>query len=288
MKHSFAYLTALAAAVVIATTASAQQGVQRYVRFEQNGTIRWGHLAGETIHPLTDAPYLGGTMVPGESVALSSVKLKAPVDPKNSVMTAFNFRSHLGNAEPAAYPGLFIVPPGGIIGPDENVIKPIDTNNFHYEAEMVVVIGRRADNISVEEAGDYIFGVSAGNDGSARDFQAADTQWTRAKGTKYTSAVGPHLVTGLDYSNLQITGRLNGERVQGESTSDLLFSMKEMVAFISRYIILEPGDLVWTGTMGTTRQWPVGQAFEVEVEGVGILRNVLQEGAPYKGNWKAE
>jgi 2-keto-4-pentenoate hydratase/2-oxohepta-3-ene-1,7-dioic acid hydratase in catechol pathway len=278
LRRSFTFAVTLFAAVVLATVAEAQQGVQRYVRFDQNGTVRWGHLAGETIHPLTDAPYLGGTMVQGESIPLSSVTLKAPVDPKNVIMTAFNFRSHLGGGEPAEYPGLFIVPASSIVGPEEDMIKPADTSNFHYEAEMVVVIGRRADNISVEDASDYIFGVSAGNDGSARDWQSADLQWVRAKGSKTFNAVGPHLVTGLDYTNLDIEGRLEGERVQGENTSDLLFPMDEMVSYISKYITLEPGDLVWTGTMGSTRRWSPGQIFEVEVEGVGILRNRLVEG----------
>ncbi len=277
MRCSFVIAAALVASAALAGAAEAQQGVQRYVRFDQNGTVRWGHLAGETIHPLTDAPYLGGTMVPGESIPLNSVRLKAPVDPKNVVMTAFNFESHLGNQEPAAYPGLFIVPASSIVGPEEDMIKPRDTNNFHYEAEMVVVIGQRADNVSVEDAHNYIFGVSAGNDGSARDWQGADLQWVRAKGSKTFNSVGPHLVTGLDYSNLGIEGRLEGERVQGENSSDLLFSMDEMVSYISHYITLEPGDLVWTGTMGSTRRWDVGQVFEVEVEGVGVLRNRLVE-----------
>jgi len=89
--------------------------------------------------------------------------------------------------------------------------------------------------------------------------------------------VGPHLVTGLDYGNLMITGRLDGEVVQGERTSDMIFSIDEMVSYISRYMTLEPGDLIWTGTMGVTRRWDPGKVFEVEVEGVGVLRNRLVE-----------
>src|SRR5690606_7335692 len=169
------------------------QELQRYVRFEQNGTVRWGHPAGETIHPLTDAPYLGGTMVPGEALSVGSVTLKAPVDPRNVYMTAFHFRSHI-TGEPAEYPGIFMVPAESIIGPEEDIIRPPDSNNFHYEAELVVVIGRDADNVSVEDAPNYIFGVTAGNDGSERDWQANDTQWVRAKGSKTFNAVGPVLV----------------------------------------------------------------------------------------------
>jgi 2-keto-4-pentenoate hydratase/2-oxohepta-3-ene-1,7-dioic acid hydratase in catechol pathway len=259
-----------------ADVVEAQQGPQRYVRFEQNGTVHWGHLAGEVIHPMTDAPYLNGRMT-GESVPLASVKLKAPVDPSLVVMTALNFRSHLGNREPAEYPGLFIVPANSIVGPDEDMIKPADSNNFHYEAEAVVVIGRRAENVPVERAHEYVFGVTAGNDGSARDWQSADLQWTRAKGSRTFNSVGPHLVTGLNYGDLMITGRLDGEVVQGERTSDMIFSIDEMVSYISRYMTLEPGDLIWTGTMGVTRRWDPGKVFEVELEGVGVLRNRLVE-----------
>jgi 2-keto-4-pentenoate hydratase/2-oxohepta-3-ene-1,7-dioic acid hydratase in catechol pathway len=277
LRRTLVALFALAvAAATPPASADAQQEVQRYVRFEQGGAVRWGQLAGETIQPLTDAPYLGGTAT-GEAVPLASVRLQAPVDPRLVVMTAFNFRSHLGGREPAPYPGLFIVPANSIVGPDEDMIKPKDTDNFHYEAELVVVIGRRAENVPVERAHEYIFGVSAGNDGSARDWQSADLQWVRAKGSRTFNSVGPHLVTGLDPESLEIEGRLDGRRVQGENTRDLLFSMAEMVSYISSYLTLEPGDLVWSGTMGTTQTWNPGQVYEVEVEGVGVLRNRLVE-----------
>lgn len=275
MRQSlFAVVVLLLASGGLAAAVEAQQGVTRYVRYEQGGTTSWGVLEGETIHQLGDAPYLGGQRT-GQTAQRAAVTLQAPVDPSLVVMTAFNFESHLGNREPAEYPGLFIVPANSIIGPDEDMVKPRDTNNFHYEAEMVVVIGRQAENVPLERAHEYIFGVTAGNDGSARDWQAADLQWVRAKGARGINSVGPYLVTGLDHGNLEIEGRLDGVRVQGESTSDLLFSMEEMVSYISHYFTLEPGDLVWTGTMGTTRQWNVGQVFEVEVEGVGVLRNRL-------------
>jgi len=247
-----------------------------YVRFEQAGNIHWGELINGTIHQLSDAPYLGGTAT-GQTYAEGSVKLKAPVDPELVVMTALNFRSHI-SGEPASYPGLFIVPASSIIGPEEAMVIPKETNNYHYEAEAVIVIGKRADNVPVENAREYIFGVTAGNDGSARDWQAADLQWTRAKGSKTFNSVGPKLVTGLDPNNLQITGRLNGEVRQGENTSDMLFNFDYMVSYISRYFTLEPGDIIWSGTMGTTRRMVPGDVYEVEVEGVGILRNPAVQG----------
>ena len=144
----------------------------------------------------------------------SAVTMKAPVDPTLVFMTAFNFRSHI-SGEPAEYPGLCTVPASSIIGSGENIVRPAGSTNLHYEAEMVVVIGRRAENVSPEDAPNYIFGVSAGNDVSERAWQGGDIQWVRAKGIRTFNAVGPVLVAGLDYTNLQSEGRLNGDVRQG-------------------------------------------------------------------------
>lgn len=278
MKHTFKNVFAkkVTAGLAISMALAGSAQAAEYVRYEQNGAISWGELMGSTIHQLTDAPYLGGTHT-GQTVEQSAVTLKAPVDPELVVMTALNFRSHV-TGEPAEYPGLFIVPASSIIGPEEAIVIPTETTNFHYEAEAIVVIGKRADNVSIEDAPDYIFGVTAGNDGSARDWQGADLQWTRAKGSKTFNTVGPKLVTGIDPNNIQIEGRLNGEVRQGENTSDMLYNFDYMVSYISRYFTLEPGDIVWSGTMGTTRPMVPGDVYEVEVEGVGILRNPAVQG----------
>ncbi|MEX2581947.1 MAG: fumarylacetoacetate hydrolase family protein [Gemmatimonadota bacterium] len=257
-------------------TADAQAPGTEYVRYEQNGTTSWGILEDEVIHQLSDAPYLGGGRT-GETVQRSAVALRAPVDPINVYMTALNFRSHI-SGEPAPYPGLFLVPPGSIIGPEEQMLIPTDSENFHYEAEAVVVIGRDCDNVSIQEAPSCVFGVSAGNDGSARDWQGADIQWARAKGAKTFNQVGPVLVAGLDPNSLEIEGRLNGERVQGENTRDMIYNFDHMVSYISRYFPLEAGDLIWSGTMGQTRQVQVGDTYEVEIDGVGVLRTEFGQG----------
>jgi len=252
------------------------QNGQRFVRFEQAGEVSWGELVGETIFQLSDAPYLGGSRT-GESFLSSAVQLKAPVDPTQIFMTAFNFRSHIAG-EPAEYPGIFLVPPSSIIGSGDNIVRPAESRNLHYEAEMVLVVGREASNVSVEDASDYVFGVSAGNDVSERAWQGGDIQWTRAKGSRTFNAVGPHLVTGLDYGNLEIEGRHNGTSVQGENSSDLIFSLDFMLHYISQYFTLYPGDLIWTGTMGSTRAMVPGDVYEVEIEGIGILRNTVVQG----------
>jgi len=268
----------VAGAVALATVAIAAeaQNVQRFVRYQQGNTVSWGELVGETIHQLSNAPYLGGQRT-GQTVARASATLKAPVDPKQIFMTAFNFRSHI-TGEPAEYPGIFLVPPSSLIGPEENIVRPRDSQNLHYEAEAVAVVGREAANVPLDQAASYIYGVSAGNDVSERAWQAGDIQWTRAKGSRTFNAVGPHLVTGLDPANLAIEGRHNGERVQGENTSDLIFSLAYMLHYISQYFTLYPGDLIWTGTMGTTRAMQPGDTYEVEIPGIGILRNPVVQG----------
>ena len=252
------------------------QDVQRFVRYEQGSEVVWGELVGETVHQLSDAPYLGGQHT-GQTASIDGLSLRAPVDPQQIFMTAFNFRSHI-SGEPAEYPGLFLVPPSSIIGPGQDIVRPPESTNLHYEAEMVMVVGREASNVSVEDASDYVFGVSAGNDVSERTWQARDIQWSRAKGSRTFNAVGPHLVTGLDYGNLEIEGRHNGEAVQGENTRDLIHSLDYMLHYISQHFTLYPGDLIWTGTMGSTRRMEPGDSYEVEIEGIGILRNSVVQG----------
>jgi 2-keto-4-pentenoate hydratase/2-oxohepta-3-ene-1,7-dioic acid hydratase in catechol pathway len=272
-----AVIQAMVNAAMLAMLAIPSQAqTQRFVRYEQAGTVSWGELVGETIQQLSDAPYLGGQRT-GQTVQRASVMLKAPVDPQQIFMTAFNFRSHI-TGDPAEYPGLFLVPPSSIIGPEENIVRPKDSRNLHYEAEAVAVVGRVAENVPLDEAASYIFGVSAGNDVSERAWQARDIQWSRAKGSRTFNAVGPYLVTGLDPAGLEIEGRLNGERVQGENTSDLIFSLAYMLHYISQYFTLYPGDLIWTGTMGSTRAMQPGDSYEVEIPGVGILRNTVEQG----------
>ncbi len=143
---------------------------------------------------------------------------------------------------------------------------------------MVAVIGRRADNVPVERAHEYVFGVTAGNDVSERDWQSADIQWTRTKGSKSFNAVGPVLVEGLDYTDRMIVGRLNGEERQRQTSADMVFDVNYMVSYVSRYFVLEPGDLIWSGTMGNTQAMEPGDVYEVEIKGVGVLRNRVVQG----------
>jgi 2-keto-4-pentenoate hydratase/2-oxohepta-3-ene-1,7-dioic acid hydratase in catechol pathway len=140
----------------------------------------------------------------------------------------------------------------------------------------VIVIGKRLRNGNRQQATDAIFGVTCGNDVSERDWQNGpqkDLQWWRAKGADTFGPVGPYVVRGVNYSNLLLQTRLNGEVVQKQSTSDLLFDCPTMVEFASRYVTLEPGDIIFTGTPQTKKKMTRGETVEVDIEGIGVLRN---------------
>ncbi|MBT5765525.1 MAG: fumarylacetoacetate hydrolase family protein [Kordiimonadaceae bacterium] len=272
------YFKRFSALMLMTYVISAVSFAETYVRYEQNGKTSWGELKGETIHQLSNAPYLEG-MATGLKVNQADVKMMAPVDPRDVYMTGFNYEDHIPEGQKTTpYPGLFMVPAGTLIGPDAEIIHPADSDFIGYEAETVIVIGKRAENVSVEDAADYIFGVTAGNDVSARDWIPADIQWFRGKGAKGFNSVGPVLQTGLDYKNLTLTARLNGEVRQNGNTSKMIHDFEKMVSYISKYFVLNPGDLIWSGTIGTSEQLKVGDVYEVEIDGVGVLRNTIIQG----------
>jgi 2-keto-4-pentenoate hydratase/2-oxohepta-3-ene-1,7-dioic acid hydratase in catechol pathway len=163
--------------------------------------------------------------------------------------------------------------PSCIVATEENIVFPEGANNVHYEAELVVVMGKKAKNIPPSEAANYIFGITAGNDVSERDWQKNDLQWFRAKSSDTFGALGPCIVQGLNYNDLLVQSRLNGEVRQSQRTSDLIFPIHDVVAYVTRFMTLLPGDIIYTGTPGNTKAMAPGDVIEIEVEGVGVLRN---------------
>jgi len=265
------------AAVVLVLPVDADAQVTRYVRYETGGDVHHGVLDGDVVRQLA-----GGLFDPpretGTTAALSDVRLLAPVEPGKVIAVGLNYRSHLGAAEPAEYPGLFAKLPTSIIGPGADIILPPDARNVHYEGELVIVVGKRASKVSAADAHEYIFGVTAGNDVSERGWQRADLQWFRAKAADTFGPLGPVIATGLDYNDLLVQTRLNGEVMQSESSADLVFGVDEIVSYISRYVTLMPGDVIFTGTPGTTSAMKDGDIVEIEVAGVGVLRNRVVQG----------
>ncbi len=282
MKMSRQRLTGVLFAILVVSSPALAQ-VTKYVRYESAGRISYGVLEGDTIRELS-GDLFASPKPTGRTVKLSAVTLLAPCEPRKVLAVGLNYKTHLGERPAAAYPGLFAKLPSAIVGPDATIIYPEGANNVHFEGEMVVVIGRRARNVSPSEAAQYIFGIAAGNDVSERDWQKQDLQWFRAKASDTFGPLGPAIVTGLNYDDLLLQTRLNGEVVQSQRTKDLIFDVRTIVSYISRFVTLEPGDVIYTGTPGATRAMKPGDVVEVEIEGVGVLRNKTAAAAAVSGH----
>lgn len=173
-------------------------------------------------------------------------------------------------------PLLFLKPPSSVIGLGVSIFLPPQSERVDYEAELAVVIGRRCRDVAPEDAWDYVLGVTCGNDVTARDLQLRDNQWTRAKGFDTFCPLGPWLVTGLgeaDVADLEDTCRVNGQVRQRGRTGEMVFSPARLVAYIASIMTLEPGDVIMTGAPAGIGPLEAGDVVEVEVEGIGVLRN---------------
>ena len=252
--------------------ALAQDGITKYVRYAYEGRDSYGILDGEIIREL-DGDLFASPRPTGRNVRLTEVRLLIPCEPSKVIAVGLNYRSHIGNSPVSEYPGLFAKYPTSLIAHEEEIVIPADSENLHYEGELVIVIGKKAQNVSITDAPDYIFGVTAGNDVSERNWQRNDLQWLRAKASDTFGPIGPAIVSGLNYNDLLVQTRLNGEVVQSESSKDLIFDVDEIVSYVSRYFTLMPGDVIFTGTPGSTKAMKAGDIVEIEVEGVGVLRN---------------
>jgi 2-keto-4-pentenoate hydratase/2-oxohepta-3-ene-1,7-dioic acid hydratase in catechol pathway len=251
--------------------------ITRYVRYSLGGRTGYGILEGEALREL-NADFLAGGAPTGKTLQLAEVQLLAPCTPSKVIAVGLNYKSHLGGRPAPEYPGIFTKLPTSIIGPEDLIVFPPGAEDVHYEGELVVVIGKKAGKVSPSEAPAYVFGVTAGNDVSERKWQKTDLQWFRAKGSDTFGPLGPAIVQGLDYRDLKLETRLNGEVRQSQRTSDLLFGVDEIVSYVSQFVTLLPGDLIYTGTPGSTTAMRPGDVVEVELEGVGVLRNKVAAG----------
>jgi 2-keto-4-pentenoate hydratase/2-oxohepta-3-ene-1,7-dioic acid hydratase in catechol pathway len=263
-------------AAVLGLAASAvAQAQTHYVRYEAAGRTSWGILDGETVREVQGSIFDGAAKPSGRTVKVSDVKLLPPADPKKVIAAGFNYKSHIGEQSPAKYVGLFAKFPSSLVGHNADIIYPADATDLHYEAEVCVVMGKRASNITAAQVREHIFGVAPCNDVSERGWQKADLQWLRAKATDTFGPIGPAVVANVDYNRLKLIGRHNGQVVQETTTDLLIFSIDDIISYTSRYITLEPGDVIFTGTPGTTRAIKPGDTFEVEIPGVGTLKNTV-------------
>jgi 2-keto-4-pentenoate hydratase/2-oxohepta-3-ene-1,7-dioic acid hydratase in catechol pathway len=277
--HILRIASAAAAVALVCLTTSVHAQVTKYVRYSAHDTVSYGILEGDTIIELS-GDIFASPKPTGRRTNLEHVKLLAPCEPKKVIAVGLNYKSHLGERPAAAYPGLFAKLPTSIVGPEANIVFPPGANNVHFEGELVVVIGKRAQNVAAADAAQYIFGVTAGNDVSERDWQKQDLQWFRAKASDTFGPLGPAIVKGLNYNDLLLETRVNGTVVQSQRTKDLIFDVHALVSYISQFVTLEPGDVIYTGTPGTTKAMKPGDVVEIEIEGIGVLRNRTTSAAP--------
>ena len=257
----------------------------RIVRFsDKTGKAQYGIVEGDKIAVAEGDP-IKGLKRAGASVPLAGVKLLAPVEPVNVLCIGQNYKAHVeegGDKLPKA-PILFMKTTTSVIGPDAPVLIPkIAPTEVDYEAELALVIGKTARHVPENRALEYVLGYTCAHDVSARDCQRNDGQWVRAKSFETFCPIGPWLETELNPLNVRVQGRLNGQTMQDAPTSLMIFSIPFLISYLSRGMTLLPGTLLLTGTpagVGFARKPPIylkpGDVFEVEVAGIGTLRNPL-------------
>jgi 2-keto-4-pentenoate hydratase/2-oxohepta-3-ene-1,7-dioic acid hydratase in catechol pathway len=207
---------------------------------------------------------------------LEAVRLLAPCRPTKIFALALNYRDHLAGREPPKEPQVFLKVPSAAIGPGEAIVLPQGQGRVDAEAELVVVMGKRCRAVSRADAADFILGYTCGNDVSARGWQKTDQHWWRAKSSDTFAPFGPWIETDLDPARAVVIGRINGREVQRCSPRDLLFDIPTLIEWITASVTLEPGDLIYTGTSGTPGELHPGDTVEVDIAGIGVLRNTVR------------
>jgi 2-keto-4-pentenoate hydratase/2-oxohepta-3-ene-1,7-dioic acid hydratase in catechol pathway len=248
----------------------------KIVRYSISGKIEYGVLDGEQVQSLAVEPY-EQIKKTGRSHKLADVRLLAPCTPTKIVAIGLNYHSHAKEVnQPApSEPIMFFKPSTSVVGPGDNVIYPANSQRLDYECELGVVIGSRATGVSKEQAMAHVLGYTCFNDVTARDWQAKDSQWSRAKGSDTFAPVGPCIDTEIDPGNVFVETHLNGELKQRANTSDLIFDVPTLVSYISGVITLLPGDVIATGTPSGIGPMQRGDTVEIKIEPIGTLKNYI-------------
>lgn len=246
----------------------------KYLRLDRGRGPEWAQADGDRALLLDSAPWLNAKPS-GETVALDEVRLLAPVQPTKVVCVGRNYAEHAAEmaADLPKEPLLFLKPPSALLAPGGVICFPKESKHVSYEGELAVVIGRACSNVAADEALHYVFGLTAANDVTARDLQKQDGQWTRGKGFDTFLPVGPYLVTELAWDALSIVTRVNDDVLQNGRTNQMAFGVPQLISYISGIMTLEPGDLILTGTPPGVGSIHVGDHVEVEIEGIGRLKN---------------
>ena len=248
----------------------------KIVRFTWESETKYGLVEDEEVYAVEGDVF--GDFERGERVgALPEMRLLAPCVPTKIVAVGRNYAAHaseMQNQVPTE-PLIFLKPPSAVIGPGATIVYPSISQRVDYEAELAVVIGRRAKNVPANKALNVVLGYTCGNDVTARDLQRKDGQWTRGKSFDTFCPLGPWIVTGLDPSDLAIEGRVNGAVKQQSRTRQMIFPVAELICYITQVMTLQPGDVILTGTPAGVGPLRPGDRVEVEIEGIGVLENMV-------------
>lgn len=248
----------------------------KIARFSHDQAIRYGIIDDGDLVVLDGDPLYSGFEPTGERVPLADATLLAPVIPRSKVVAVGkNYRDHAAEmgGEAPAEPLLFLKPNTSVIGPGDSVIFPKQSQRIDFEGELAIVIGGIAKNVSADRADEVIFGYTIANDVTARDLQESDGQWARAKGFDTFCPLGPYIETEFSFEGATIETRVDGEVRQHAPLSDMVHSIGAIVEYASAVWTLLPGDVILTGTPAGIGPFTDGQVVEVEVSGIGILRN---------------
>jgi len=238
----------------------------------------WGIIKGEAIKIMRDSPFRRVKLTE-RTIPLKKVKLLVPAEPTKIVLVGLNYKDHAKELKMRIpkEPVIFLKPPTALIAHREKIVYPSGSRRLDYEAELAVVIKKKAKNISFKKVKNYILGYTCLNDVTARDLQKRDIQWTRAKSFDTFCPCGPYLETDVNPSNLRIKAYLNGKLKQDSSTSNFIFSVEEIVSFISKIMTLNPGDIISTGTPPGVGPMKIGDTIDIVIDGIGCLSNTVSK-----------
>jgi 2-keto-4-pentenoate hydratase/2-oxohepta-3-ene-1,7-dioic acid hydratase in catechol pathway len=251
----------------------------RIARFSKGDTVAFGAVEQEdereVIAEIAGHPFRGVEFT-GKRYPLADVRLLAPILPTKIVAVGKNYAEHAREmgSEPPEEPILFLKPSTAVIGPGDGIVYPQKlSERVDYEGELAVVIGRLCREVPRHRAAEVVFGYTCANDVTARDLQAKDDQWGRAKGFDTFCPLGPWIETQLDPSDIAITTTLNGEVKQSARTAQLIHDVPALIEFVSSVMTLLPGDVILTGTPAGVGPMAVGDEVSVSIEGIGTLTN---------------
>lgn len=246
----------------------------RWARFKTENQEYYGVVEGQRVERIEGSMF-GEYQLTGQSYKLEEVRLLSPCLPGKIICVGLNYADHARefNLTPPEEPVLFLKPPTTVIGTDDDIVYPKMSRRVDFEAELGVIIKEVTRAVSVNEASQKIFGFTCANDVTARDLQKKDGQWTRAKSFDTFCPLGPFIVTDVDPQSLAISLTLNGQRKQFSNTSQMIFSVNQLVSFVSHIMTLLPGDVLLTGTPSGVGPVQPGDEVVVEIEGIGTLKN---------------